>query len=93
LKIDKSFVLNLDSSPQDALIVRSTIELAHNLNLSVVAEGVESAESARRLIGWGCDVLQGYYYAKPLTSAQLDEWLATTSQTAAPQVQASKVSS
>lgn len=93
LKIDKSFVLNLDSSPQDALIVRSTIELAHGLNLSVVAEGVESAQSARRLIGWGCDALQGYYYAKPLTPAQLDEWLATTPQTAAPQARALNASS
>jgi diguanylate cyclase (GGDEF)-like protein len=93
LKIDKSFVLNLDSSPEDALIVRSTIELAHSLNLSVVAEGVENAQSARQLIDWGCDMLQGYYYARPLSPGQLDEWLASTSLAGAPEFGAAKASS
>jgi EAL domain-containing protein (putative c-di-GMP-specific phosphodiesterase class I) len=64
--------------------VRSTIELAHSLNLSVVAERVENAPSARQLIDWGCDMLQGYYYAKPMSPADLDDWLASNSQTGDP---------
>ena len=75
LKIDKSFVLNMVSSEHDAVIVRSTIDLAHNLGLSVVAEGVETLEIWDRLAALGCDTAQGYYISRPIPAAALDEWL------------------
>jgi len=77
LKIDKSFVLELDTSSDDALIVRSTIELGHNLGLSVVAEGVENAASLARLLDYACDKVQGYHFAKPLTAAEFEAWTMT----------------
>ena len=68
LKIDKSFVMNMvdEDSDGDAKIVRSTIDLAHNLGLTVVAEGVENAATLRRLDALGCDEAQGYHLSKPL---------------------------
>ena len=76
LKIDKSFVLNLaDSTSDDFVIVRSTIELGHNMGLTVVAEGVESAEALRLLHGLGCDMAQGYYVSKPLPADLFVEWM------------------
>jgi diguanylate cyclase (GGDEF)-like protein len=77
LKIDKSFVLNMATSEHDAVIVRSTIDLGHNLGLRVVAEGVESREVWDRLAALGCDTAQGFYLSRPITAAALDEWLAT----------------
>jgi len=65
LKIDRSFVQAMDSSAQDATIVRSTIDLARNLGLQVVAEGVETAESWQMLAALGCDSAQGYWLARP----------------------------
>lgn len=59
----------------DASIVRSTIELAHNLNLSVVAEGVEDEESLLKLEALGCETAQGYYFAKPLPAQDLVQWI------------------
>ena len=75
LKIDKSFVLRLDQSAEDALIVNSTIRLGHDLGLKVVAEGVENRESLDILIRSGCDVAQGYYFAKPLRADDLIDWV------------------
>jgi diguanylate cyclase (GGDEF)-like protein len=76
LKIDKSFVLNLSAAASDDLvIVRSTIELGHNMGLVVIAEGVETAEAWEILKGLGCDMAQGYYMSKPLPAAQFREWL------------------
>jgi EAL domain-containing protein (putative c-di-GMP-specific phosphodiesterase class I) len=66
LKIDKSFVEWMHIDEQSELIVRTVIDLAHNLKMSVVAEGVESEEHASRLKALGCDYGQGYYYARPL---------------------------
>jgi EAL domain-containing protein (putative c-di-GMP-specific phosphodiesterase class I) len=75
LKIDKSFVLNLlDSSSGDILIVRSTIELGHNMGLKVIAEGVENAETWRILKDLGCDMAQGYYVSPPLPLKEFREW-------------------
>ncbi|NVJ97413.1 MAG: EAL domain-containing protein [Alphaproteobacteria bacterium] len=75
IKIDKSFVLNLAKSDEDNILVRSTIELGHNLGLSVTAEGVEDEESVEKLRQYGCDVLQGYHIARPLPVAELEAFL------------------
>jgi diguanylate cyclase (GGDEF)-like protein len=80
LKIDKSFVLGLDSDPRAQAIARSAIELARALGLTVVAEGIEREEVLRSLHGIGADIGQGYVIAHPLTSAQLEAYLAQTGQ-------------
>jgi diguanylate cyclase (GGDEF)-like protein len=76
IKIDRSFVMAMDREEQHARIVRSTIDLGRNLCLSVVAEGVESAEVWNRLAELGCDSAQGYFLARPLPAAELTTWLA-----------------
>jgi diguanylate cyclase (GGDEF)-like protein len=75
LKIDKSFVLNLDTSEDDQKIVRSTIDMAHHLGVTVIAEGVENQASLNMLREMGCDIIQGFYLAKPMPLEQFDEWL------------------
>jgi len=75
LKIDKSFVMQMDLDENDAIIVRSTIDLAHNLGLKVVAEGVESKEINDLLLILGCDTSQGYHWAKPMPPNELETWL------------------
>ncbi|MFZ5863058.1 MAG: putative bifunctional diguanylate cyclase/phosphodiesterase [Nitrospirota bacterium] len=75
LKVDKSFVLHMTENEGDAKIVRSTIDLAHNLGLKVVAEGVETQEVLDRLTHMGCDLAQGYYMSKPLPAHELTRWL------------------
>lgn len=72
LKIDRSFVVNLARDSNDAIIVRSTIDLAHNMGRVVTAEGVEGQESMDLLARWGCDKLQGFYLSPPLTIADLN---------------------
>ncbi|TMK87722.1 MAG: EAL domain-containing protein, partial [Actinobacteria bacterium] len=74
IKIDKGFVSELTADDNDFVIVRSTIGLAHGLGKIVVAEGVEREETARVLTGLGCDVAQGYYYARPLPPRELLAW-------------------
>jgi predicted signal transduction protein with EAL and GGDEF domain len=59
----------------DAVIVRSTIELGHNMGIQVVAEGVENKEAYQRLAELGCDAAQGYYMGRPLPAAELSRWL------------------
>lgn len=76
IKIDKSFVLKLASSPEDATIVRSIVELGHNLGYRVTAEGVEDENSFSFLREIGCDYAQGYYIAKALPSAGFDQFVA-----------------
>ena len=76
LKIDKSFVMAMERDLDDAKIVRSTIELAHNLGLTVVAEGMETARTWRLLAALGCDEAQGYYISRPMPEDQLMGWLA-----------------
>lgn len=66
LKIDKSFVLHLKENSDDAVIVRSTIELGHSLGMKVVAEGIETPEAWRMLLAWGCDLAQGYLISPPV---------------------------
>lgn len=78
LKIDRSFVMNMTKNPSDAMIVRSTIDLAHNLGLEVVAEGVELEEQYAQLQSWGCDAAQGYFMSRPLPAEDLAKWLKTS---------------
>jgi diguanylate cyclase (GGDEF)-like protein len=75
LKIDRSFVANLAIDSVSAAIVRSTVDLGHNLGLKVVAEGVESAEAMTALKELNCDSVQGFYFSKPLPPAKLEAWL------------------
>jgi diguanylate cyclase (GGDEF)-like protein/PAS domain S-box-containing protein len=74
LKIDRSFVMTMASDARDALIVRSVIELGQNLGLNIVAEGVETAEALATLRGFGCEVAQGYFIARPAPVDVFDAW-------------------
>jgi len=78
IKIDKSFVIDMTESDDDTKIVHATIDLAHNLGLQVVAEGVEYASSLEILKALGCDYAQGYHISRPVTAKQLEQWLLTT---------------
>ncbi|MCP4718588.1 MAG: EAL domain-containing protein [Desulfobacteraceae bacterium] len=75
VKIDKSFVTDMLKNQNDDVIVKSIIDLGHNLSLNVVAEGVENKETAFALKKMGCDVLQGYYISKPVCNDDLLTWL------------------
>ncbi len=75
LKIDKSFVMAMERDLDDARIVRSTIELAHNLGLTVVAEGVETGKAWKLLAELGCDEGQGYFISRPMPTPRFFEWL------------------
>jgi len=75
LKIDKSFVTDLATSSDSYAIAKSVADLAHNMGLSTVAEGVETEEAARILAGFGVDHLQGYLISYPLTLPRLLIWL------------------
>jgi diguanylate cyclase (GGDEF)-like protein len=76
LKIDKSFVMNMERDAEDAKIVRSTIDLGHNMGLRVVAEGVESEAVWNILARMGCDQAQGYFMSRPIAADQLAGWVA-----------------
>jgi diguanylate cyclase len=76
LKIDQSFVMRLSADDGSAVIVRSTIELAHNLGLTVVAEGVEDQAAMDLLVEYGCDSVQGYLLGHPCPADSLATWLA-----------------
>jgi sensor c-di-GMP phosphodiesterase-like protein len=76
LEIDKSFVLSMNADEHDAVIVRSAIELGHNLGLEVVAEGVETAETWDELERLGCDLAQGFYLSRPMPASDMAGWLA-----------------
>ncbi|MGN2411675.1 EAL domain-containing protein [Pseudomonas syringae] len=78
LKIDQSFVRDLDETSEDAVIVRSTIEMSHNLGLKVVAEGVEYQHSLDLLRRWHCDTAQGYLISRPLTATAFEAWIASS---------------
>ena len=74
MKIDKSFVMDMLNNSDDETIVKSIIDLGHNLGLTVVAEGVESIHIAKRLQQLGCDTLQGYHFSKPLPPEEFEAW-------------------
>jgi diguanylate cyclase (GGDEF)-like protein len=75
IKIYRCFVMDLMANPDNATIVRSTIELGHNLGLSVVAEGVEDRQTWQGLAALGCDDAQGYYMCRPLPADALEGWI------------------
>ncbi|MEZ0330826.1 MAG: EAL domain-containing protein [Methylophilaceae bacterium] len=75
LKIDKSFVLNMENDKADVNIIRSTVDLGHNLGLKVVAEGIENQNVWTALEGLGCDFGQGYFISKPMPADQFTKWL------------------
>jgi EAL domain-containing protein (putative c-di-GMP-specific phosphodiesterase class I) len=75
LKIDKSFVIKMDNSDNDSVIVRSTIDLGRSLGLQVIAEGVETEAAWRQLATLGCDLAQGYLFSRPIPADELSAWL------------------
>jgi EAL domain-containing protein (putative c-di-GMP-specific phosphodiesterase class I) len=75
LKIDKSFVVDMMRDESDAAIVHSIIDLAHNLGLQVVAEGVESDQTWSWLKTWDCDHAQGYYISPPLALKDFEKYI------------------
>jgi diguanylate cyclase (GGDEF)-like protein len=79
LKIDKGFVMDMLENPAHAAIVRSIVDLGHNLQLRVVAEGVETKEILNALRGTGCDIVQGFLLARPMTAQQSVQWFAESS--------------
>ena len=75
LKIDREFIKNMIENEEDVAIVRSTIELGHNLGLKVVAEGIEREEEMQMLKDFGCDQAQGYLISKALTATDMEKWI------------------
>lgn len=75
LKIDRSFVMQLDSLEDDQIIVKSTIDLAHSFSLEIVAEGVENQAALQLLQQWGIDWIQGYYFSRPLPAGEVLPWV------------------
>jgi diguanylate cyclase (GGDEF)-like protein len=75
VKIDKSFVLDMNESESDAVIVQSTINLAHDLGMKVVAEGVENRQIWEKIQSLGCDTAQGYFISKPAAASDLVRWM------------------
>jgi diguanylate cyclase (GGDEF)-like protein len=76
LKLDRSFIMRLAEDPRSAAIVRSTVDLAHSLGLRIVAEGVEDPGTVEVLHRYGCDIIQGFFYSRPIPAAELTAWLA-----------------
>ncbi|MEW8625954.1 MAG: EAL domain-containing protein [Candidatus Thiodiazotropha sp.] len=75
MKIDRSFVSDLPDDVEDVTLVRTIVAMAQSLNLSLIAEGVETSEQAEFLVETGCENLQGFYYAKPMSAKELNHWL------------------
>ncbi|MGA7801565.1 MAG: EAL domain-containing protein [Gammaproteobacteria bacterium] len=82
IKIDRSFVMGMDRSNSDAMIVSTTVDLARNFGFAVVAEGVENAHTLQLLRSLGCRLAQGYYICRPAPAADLEPWLQAQSATA-----------
>ncbi len=79
LKVDRSFVMTMTEDASNAHIVSSVVDLGHNLGLTIVAEGVESAQALSALAGYGCDAAQGFHLARPMPVVAFDAWCATRS--------------
>jgi diguanylate cyclase (GGDEF)-like protein len=75
MKIDRSFLQSLESDPEFATVVRSAIDMGHGLGLKVVAEGIETPAAANTLREFGCDIAQGYFYAKPMPLEAFGAWM------------------
>lgn len=91
IKIDKSFVLDMRDNNANAVIVHATIQLGHNLGMSVIGEGVENVEVLEKLHSLGCDAAQGYYMTKPLPSEEFMAWLSHTRGSAQVQADTGKI--
>jgi EAL domain-containing protein (putative c-di-GMP-specific phosphodiesterase class I) len=76
LKIDKSFVEQINQDEHSASIIQTIIALGHNMKMDVVAEGVETLAQLNHLSTWRCDLIQGYYFSKPLTTSAMTALLA-----------------
>ncbi len=76
LKIDRSFVMTMESNPDYAAIIHAIISLAHHLKVTVVAEGVENESQLNELRDLGCEYAQGYYFARPLSKPDASDWIA-----------------
>ena len=81
LKIDRSFVMSMADDPDSAVIVRSAVDLGHNLGMTVVAEGVEDGTARSELADMGCDMVQGYQICRPVPAGELELWIETHSVT------------
>ncbi len=75
MKIDRTFVMDLPQNPDDAAIIQATLNLAHDLGLAVVAEGVESAAALHWLTAQGCEQAQGYYISRPMPAETFSHWV------------------
>jgi EAL domain-containing protein (putative c-di-GMP-specific phosphodiesterase class I) len=75
LKLDRAFVAHCDTDPRSAAIVKSTVELAHNLGMRMIAEGVEDEAALDRLRAWDCDLVQGFHLSRPQPPERLTGWL------------------
>jgi diguanylate cyclase (GGDEF)-like protein len=75
IKVDRSFVMQMTTDSNDAVLVRSAIDLGHNLGLAVVAEGVEDEHALRALKDLGCDIAQGYHFGRPMDAGHFRSWL------------------
>jgi diguanylate cyclase (GGDEF)-like protein/PAS domain S-box-containing protein len=84
IKVDRSFVTDLLKASDNEVIVRSTVDLAHNLGLRVVAEGVEDEDVLELLAGYGCDSAQGFFFSRPRSAAELEAWLTESTYAAPP---------
>jgi diguanylate cyclase (GGDEF)-like protein len=79
IKIDKSFIMDMISNEENAIIVKSTIDMVHNIGCKVVAEGVENQETLNLLAGLDCDFIQGFHVCYPLPPNQITEWFRSSS--------------
>jgi hypothetical protein len=77
LKIDRSFVTGMANDPDSAVIVRSAVDLGHNLGMTVVAEGVQDSITRSDLADMGCDLVQGYEICRPVPARELELWIET----------------
>jgi EAL domain-containing protein (putative c-di-GMP-specific phosphodiesterase class I) len=77
LKIDHSFVMGMANDPDSAVIVRSAVDLGHNLGMTVVAEGVQDSSTRSNLTDMGCDLVQGYQICRPIPAKEFELWIET----------------
>ncbi len=75
LKIDRSFVWDINENPDGEAIIKAVIAMGHSLNLQITAEGIETQEQQKFLEDYDCDEGQGYLFSKPLPVAELEKWL------------------
>ena len=73
LKIDRSFIMNMSNSAKDIRLVKLILDLAKEMGLAVIAKGVENEVELMRLQSMGCDMVQGYYFSRPLPAAEYEE--------------------